>query len=261
LKKKLYYHVYLTDDYGSWSHMIIDQIKLLEDHGLLKEFNQGDITITCITQNDQRTDIFLRLINDLGLKGNIYLHQNSHSNDGRMLSDINSSTTITENVMMQKIYEDSLKEDFQLLYIHTKGITSVDNHLKKGNIRTFINYYHWRKFLEWGVIERWRDAVDLLRSNDIVGVNYFDQPARHFSGGFWWANSSYIRTLPNPATLDWWRDLQSKASDPWLRTTSDRFRDEMWPCYGKDAKIASIKNLNSITNLSNCCIKRADYDI
>ncbi len=241
--------------------MVIDQIKLMEDHGLLKEFGTNDIKITCITQDDQRTKSFLELIKDLGLNATVQLYQNSHPDDKHMLSGINDNTTITENVMMQHIYNDCLKEDFHLLYIHTKGITSVDNHLKKGNAQTFINYYYWRKFLEWGVIERWDDAVKMLDEHDIVGVNYFDQPSKHFSGNFWWANSSYIRTLPDPATMSWWKDLRSIASDPWLRTASDRFRDEMWPCSKQDAKIASLGNLNTITNLSTVTLRRRDYDI
>ena len=259
MKLKLYYHVYLTDDYGSWAYPIIDQIKLMEDCGLLKEFGPDDIKITCITQNDQRFKIFLKLINDLGIRATVYLHQNSHTNDHDMTGQINNTVTVTENVMMQHIYNDSLEEEFKILYIHTKGITSIDNHLKKGNAQTFINYYYWRKFLEWGVIEKWSNAVSMLDSFDIVGVNYFDQPSKHFSGGFWWANSSYVRTLPNPSTIEWWRELQHKTSDQWLKTAPDRFRDEMWPCCREDARIASAKNLDKVTNLSTETIRRADY--
>ena len=259
MKKKLYYHVYLTDDYGSWVYPFMEQYKLMEDKGLLKEFSSDDVKISCISQNDERTHVFLKLVESLGLKSTIHLYANTHENDTNMLSGINSNTTITENVTMRDIYNDSLNEDFQILYIHTKGITSVDNHLKRGNVDVFRNYYYWRQFLNWGVIERWPEACRLLERYDIVGVNYFNQPASHFSGNFWWANSSYIRTLPDPSTIEWWNELQSRTLDSWLKTAPARFRDEMWPCSNAGAKIASFKNLDNVTNLSAELIPRKHY--
>lgn len=257
MKKKLYYHVYLTDEYGSWAYPIMEQIKLMEDSGLLLALN--DIVITCVSQNDQRIHTFAHLLNSFNLRATINVYHNTHSNDSDMLNSINGNSTITENVMMQKIYEESQLEDYQLLYVHTKGITSIDNHLKKGNVNQFVTYYYWRKLLEWGTIERWQEAVRLLDRFDIVGVNYYDNPSPHFSGSFWWANSSYIRTLPDPSTLDWWMKLQNNTKDHWLKTASDRFRDEMWHCSNPDVKVCSLKNFSQDMNPSAHRLPRKAY--
>ena len=37
---------------------------------------------------------------------------------------------------------------------------------------------------------------------DCCGVNYRWWPVNHFSGGFWWANSDYIKTLPEISEID-----------------------------------------------------------
>lgn len=256
--KKLYYHVYLTDDYGAWAYPVIEQIKMMEDYNLLSSFD--NVTVTCISQRDERVDSFVQLLGSLKVSAKVVIYNNSHKNDDNMLNGINSNNTITENVMMQTIYKDCQNEDdFQFLYIHTKGITSVDKHLKNGDAKTFINYYYWRKFLEWAVIERWQECVRLLDNYDIVGVNYFKEPSPHFSGNFWWANSSYVKSLPDPATTKWWKDLQSRTTDQWLKTAPDRFRDEMWPCSKSDVRVASLKNLPKVTNLSAEFLPRKDY--
>lgn len=257
MKKKLYYHVYLTDEYGSWAYPLMEQVKLMEDHGLLSALD--DITITCISQNDQRIETFINLLNVLNVKAKVAVYENSHANDSSMLSGINGHTTITENVMMQLLYNEAKTEDFQMLYLHTKGITSIDNHLKKNNPNQFATYYYWRKFLEWGVIERWHEAVRLLERFDMVGVNYYDNPSPHFSGNFWWANSSYIRTLPDPSTLEWWKELQNNTTDSWLKTASDRFRDEMWHCSNPNVKVCSLKNIPNDRNPSAHRLPRKDY--
>lgn len=258
MKKYLYYHVYLSDEYSTWVYPFMEQMKMMEDHHLLSSFD--DITITCVSQQDERTKIFADLCMSFALpNAKLIVFKNNHSNDGVMLSGINNSETITENVILQRIWNDSQNDDFTALYLHTKGITSVDNHLKKRNIDTFKNYYYWRQFLNWGVIENWERCVESLNTHDVAGVNYFDEPCPHFSGNFWWSNSSYLRRLPDPSTIDWWKNLQSKTRDSWLRTAPDRFRDEMWVCSDSNAKVYSVKNLDTVTNLSAKLIKRKEY--
>jgi hypothetical protein len=177
-----------------------------------------------------------------------------------MLKGINADKTLTENVMMCKIWNDSHDIDAKVLYLHSKGITSVDNHLARGNVDVFKNYYYWRQFLNWGVIENWKQCVNDLDVYDTVGVNYFNEPSRHYSGNFWWANMSYIRSLPDPSTLEWWNQLRGKTSDSWLRNAPNRFRDEMWLCSNDTGKFSSIKDLEQVTNLSVKLIMRNEYE-
>lgn len=94
-------------------------------------------------------------------------------------------------------------------YIHTKG-----------NFHVSDNTRDWRHLMEHFVIQRHGDCLRTLADHDACGVNLLsDAPAEKgavpflladaqelgqsptpaqafFAGNFWWARSSYIRTLP-----------------------------------------------------------------
>ena len=257
MKTTLYYHIYLTDDYGTWSSIFLEQFKLMEDVGLLQSLDR--IKINAICKNDDRCMQLVGLARSFSDKCEIVGNINNQRDDTSTFQNINSADTLTENITMRDIYNDCLHEDQNVLYIHAKGVTSVETHLKPGKIQTFKNYYYWRQFLNWGVIENWKEALVRLEDHDIVGVNYFDTPAPHFSGSFFWTKSSYVRQLSDPARKDWWYDLQNNTTSPWLKTAPDRFRDEMWSCSKSGARIFSFCNLGQETNLSATFLPSSVY--
>lgn len=79
-------------------------------------------------------------------------------------------------------------KDVHVLYMHTKGIT-----------QPMQSTHDWRKIMEYFCVERWADCIDKLQTHDAVGCLYMDECYYgffpHFSGNFWWANSSYINRL------------------------------------------------------------------
>ena len=85
-----------------------------------------------------------------------------------------------------------------VLYFHTKGITHYTEATES-----------WRRYMEYFVIDRWRDCIQKLDEGfDACGVLwnrdtvYGDYP--HFSGGMWWANTDYINTLDHDMlTMEW----------------------------------------------------------
>lgn len=237
MKTCLYYHVYLTDDPGIWSSIVYDQLRCIETSDLLKHLE--NINITCITQNDSRFDCFYSLLSTYGIKFKIHKVINPYKNDIEMYQNIESSKTITENFTYQKIYQDSLSDDFIVGYIHTKGITAI-NHLLRGNAHKFKAYQGWRQLLNFGVIENWEVLIPQLKNYDVAGINLQKEPHLHYSGNFWWANSKYIRTLPDPSTIDWFHTLQKETTNHWLKHASDRFRDEQWLCYNKNVKAFNL---------------------
>jgi len=90
-----------------------------------------------------------------------------------------------EKKIMNLIYEDSLKDNFNILYIHSKGVTKPYNiHIKK-----------WVEYMTYFVISKHEICLEKLIENDTVGVNYQDEPKRHYSGNFWWSKSSHIKLL------------------------------------------------------------------
>jgi hypothetical protein len=80
-----------------------------------------------------------------------------------------------------------LNEDSQILYIHTKGISYINNN----NMTKFS--YDWKNMMLYFLIEKFNDCFDLLKKNDVIGCNYFISPKKHFSGNYWWANSNYVK--------------------------------------------------------------------
>lgn len=88
-----------------------------------------------------------------------------------------------------------------------------------------------------------------LETHDVAGINYYTKPTPHFSGGMWWANTNHMTNLPNPIHNDWWKHIQSDTDDPWLKTCSDRFKDEMWLCMPGAYKAANTRHPTKVFNV------------
>jgi len=89
--------------------------------------------------------------------------------------------------------------DDYVLYFHMKGIS-------KQNAAT----EDWRRYMEYFVVENWKDCVAKLKEGyDCCGVMWnTDTPIGihpHFSGNFWWANTNYINTLDHKFLDSKWR--------------------------------------------------------
>lgn len=262
MKRICYFHVYLSDDLGTWSHITLELMKALEDSKLLRQLDE--IRVTCVSKKDGREELFLKLLSTqwdtlLPVPIHVEVIRSPFENDQEMLRNIEKPEAVTENVTIQKMWQSSHTEIAEYLYIHTKGITSTDNLLRNGNAQRFKTYYYWRQYLIWGVIENWKECIAALETHNVAGVNFFQEPAPHFSGGFWWANTNYIKTLPDPSTKDWWYDLKKNTNDLWLSTCSDRFRDEMWIC-SKPARIFNLNHLPSKYSPAGTILPRSYYE-
>ena len=91
-----------------------------------------------------------------------------------------------EYPIMKQIYQDSLSEDFNILYLHTKGVTSPENK----------NITEWIYYMLFFNVTNYKDCLEKLSEYDVVGVNLREKNNQlQFEGNFWWSKSSYIRTL------------------------------------------------------------------
>jgi len=98
----------------------------------------------------------------------------------------NPNIDLFEVFTINLLYEDAQKEDFNVLYLHTKGIT----------IHPLYKPVHdWVNYLCYFNIYQFKKCIDFLKVYDTVGVNLVDEPVTHYSGNFWWSKSSYIRKL------------------------------------------------------------------
>lgn len=103
-----------------------------------------------------------------------------------------------EGYTLNEIYKfcNSVDGDYKIFYFHTKGIMMH-------YVLDFVKFphntcYDWRQLMQYFCLEKYKECVSELDSYDLVGVNWRDLPFPHFSGNYWWANSEYIKSLPNP---------------------------------------------------------------
>ena len=104
----------------------------------------------------------------------------------------------------------------RILYLHTKGASYDPPN---------PNVADWRRAMVHFLVERYFECLDALETSDLVGCNLLEQPHRHFSGNFWWANAMYLRNLPPVPTGDrheaeWWV-LRHPGVDAVSRHNSD----------------------------------------
>jgi len=246
MKNVAYYHAYL-DDLCTWAQIFVEQMKRIEESGLLK--NLEKIKMTVITQTDGRMEIFKDLCSLYPVRFEIEFLKNVHQNDQEMMQGwsnlFGKTNNVSETYTLSKIFKDSQEEDFNILYFHMKGITAtLNNLLIPGRISKYKNRYDWRQFLNWGVLTEWEKCVKSLNDHDVAGVDYQSIPSRHFKGNFFWAKSQYIRTLPDPTPTEWWEDYKKKIDDNWMKRVTDRFRDEQWLCYNDNVKVFNLSDGN-----------------
>lgn len=102
---------------------------------------------------------------------------------------IHNDLSVYETPTINMLYDHSWKEEFYVLYLHTKGVRHNN---------TNINVIDWINFLMYFNIKRYETCVKNLLEYDTVGVNLHiaDETApTHYSGNFWWSKSEYIRKL------------------------------------------------------------------
>jgi hypothetical protein len=122
---------------------------------------------------------------------------------------------------LNRLWLDSHDEDFYALYLHCKGSSKIDE-------VEFQNGLAWMHYMAVGVIDNYLICLKHLdQGADLVGSMWY----RHFKGNFFWAKSSYLRTLVGPYHID----------------VSNRFNAEYWCSqaywYSKGLKLPKVKNL------------------
>ena len=90
--------------------------------------------------------------------------------------------------------------DARVLYVHTKGASYE---------APSAHVADWRRMLLHFLVEKHDQARAALETHDVVGCNFLDHPARHFSGNFWWARASHLKSLPPVQNgerhqAEWW---------------------------------------------------------
>lgn len=118
--------------------------------------------------------------------------------DPKVIVTTNDRADVFEFFSMIKIKEvcSSLLENANVWYLHTKGATTAV-FVPPWNPKDKNPAAYWKEYMEYFIVERWRDCVEHLRDHDMVGTEWRTVPSPHYSGNFWWANSEYIKRLPD----------------------------------------------------------------
>lgn len=142
-------------------------------------------------------EIFGKLLSDIKLSGlyekvtKIRVNILSQKNDFDIIDDkieiigTSNNLGVYESSTLNLLYEHSAKEDFNVLYLHTKGV-------KHNNSSLCVT--DWVRYMSYFNIYKHEQCLDMLVNNDAVGVNLLINP-KHFSGNFWWSTSKHIRSL------------------------------------------------------------------
>lgn len=89
-------------------------------------------------------------------------------------------------------------QDWRVLYLHTKGVTKPDDPFRRA----------WRNCMMKVVVRNWKLCIYYLEGGmDMVGAHWLTNakypqkigmgmPTPIWAGNFWWANVSYLMTLP-----------------------------------------------------------------
>jgi len=182
----IFHHVY---QFGDWEKIYTEQVIALQQSGLF----------------DAAAYKFI------GINGNKPLPFNLDKTN-KICQNKNGDQS-TEYVTIKALYDYCCLKDTCVLFLHTKGVSwsipeEQNNIINAGTGEIKVKQIYdatqaWRRYLEFFLIKNWRKCVDLLEDYDCVGTewkNYsiiqdikYDIP--HYSGGMWWANSSYIKTL------------------------------------------------------------------
>jgi len=166
-------HNYLINN---WEDILDNQLKLLKESELYDELTSFYMGVY---GDDESFNTFKNKIEKHDTLFKIYIN--------RIYDNLYEYPTI------QQLHNFSKMQDGYVLYFHLKGVWSSN----KSNInKDAIN--SWRDCLEYFNIEKWKNCVQKLdQGYDVVGALYnYNKLEPLFSGNFWWANTNYLKKLP-----------------------------------------------------------------
>lgn len=182
-----------------------------------------------ITGVKERIDHFIEYIEKCGLMEKVeMIYLSVVGNDLEHLSTIQhnkitiirSSPNVTDYELptLTRLFEHCKTHmNDKVLYLHTKGVGKDVNPCIED----------WVQYMLYFLVEKHENALLKLDTSTTAGVDLRQEPVLHYSGNFWWANASYINTLPNPIDFN----CLIRYPNP---LQSVRHNQEFWICYKID---------------------------
>ena len=175
----VYYHIWSPGGTDLWKLMVDEQLKRIYRNGLTES-----ASIYCAINGPQANRIAEYI--------SIY--------DWLNVLDVSIDESEYEGFTLKRAYEEAhFNPDLKAVaYLHTKGISHMCGVRDHYSDRKFRAVNSWRHQMEWGILDRWKEAVEKLDEYQVSGVNYCLDPWPHMSGNFWWARADYLKTLIHP---------------------------------------------------------------
>ena len=163
------------------------------------------IHICCVNNWKQVFDTLMHDIKQSGLyhkvheiRCNILTENNENlsyiKDDKIKIIGTSNNLGLFETSTLKLLYEHSFIEDFNVLYLHTKGVRHNN---------TNINITDWTKYLSYFNIYKHDICISELSNYDAVGVNLQDESRFHYAGNFWWSKTHYIKKLSLPIQIEY----------------------------------------------------------
>lgn len=171
-----------------WRRVVFEQLQLLIYSGL---YNKTDvINISCVGSEEQKQ----------------YLEKLISNHDKFKIIYYNSNISVAEVPILQLMQNHCYKnpDEFLIWYMHTKGVISGTEGWRLGMERFVIHQHeHCAKTL---LSNNFGACGGMFRIGGFTTLNLqqFGAEGCHFSGNFWWAKASYIRSIKYEI-LDMWR--------------------------------------------------------
>jgi hypothetical protein len=130
-----------------------------------------------------------------------------------------------ESVTLNKLWYHATTEEFNVLYLHSKGVSYNETNQRVLDWVEYLTYYN---------IDRYSDCLKQLEDNDVVGVNISRNIMLHYSGNFWWSKSSYIKKSTQYCVHytynapEYWITLSREGSYVDLNCLNDIFYNEIF---------------------------------
>lgn len=161
---KVFYHMYCL---GDCIERLTKTFKKIKSSGLFDSVESFNINLT----GDKSAEMFKKLVVE---EPKVKLTNYFTDSRGEM-------DTLK---LLWDTAQSSSSED-KYLYLHSKGVSRPGNE----NVQAWIDY------MEYFVIEKWKDCISSLENFDTCGVNLQPLPMKHYSGNFWWATTNYLKRI------------------------------------------------------------------
>jgi hypothetical protein len=173
------YHIFCVNN---WKNVFLEQIELLIKSDLINFIDK--LYLTIIYNTDSDVDFICENLKNYNFGISYKTKNNEYEFPG-----LNCVKNLAK------------KENCNIFYIHTKGVSITEQNMRFYHNSSDINHLtecvnDWRNYMSYFVIEQFKTCLEKLQSHDACGVNLCDKPQKHFSGNFWWSKSEYINKLP-----------------------------------------------------------------